>query len=454
MKFIKVSLLFFLLLNVNGKAQIQRLFDLDFGRFSSLDSSGIFELYFSFNQSLFNQVKTDSGSYISGSLSVWLENIKTGGVVVNKEYQFYNRHDDSLKNDLTGMLFYNLAYGDYKATVTGKDRNDSKRVDSAKFAFTLSAKENDKFSISDIQLARNITKSENENSPFYKNTYEVVPNPNSAYGENYPVVYYYAELYNMNISNFPETLVLEKILLNGKNEQLLNKKKLVTRKNKSIVEAGTITVNKYPTGIYTLVLNLTDTVNAVSVSRFKTLYIVNKNIIDSSVQTFSDAEFITSEFVAMGEEELDQAFQIAKYIASSAEVSQFESLKDADAKRNFLFNFWRNRDLEPETKDNEFKREYYKRVDYANQVFGSFNRKGSLTDRGRVYIVYGAPSEINRFPSEVDTKPYEQWTYEEIEGGVIFIFADLNGFGDYKLLHSTKRGELRDENWRRRIETL
>ena len=39
----------------------------------------------------------------------------------------------------------------------------------------------------------------------------------------------------------------------------------------------------------------------------------------------------------------------------------------------------------------------------------------------------------------------------EIEGGVYFVFADLTGFSDYTLLHSTKRGELRDDNWQRRI---
>ena len=50
-----------------------------------------------------------------------------------------------------------------------------------------------------------------------------------------------------------------------------------------------------------------------------------------------------------------------------------------------------------------------------------------------------------------ETKPYEIWRYESIEGGVIFIFGDITGFSDYQLLHSTKRGELRDEYWVRRI---
>jgi hypothetical protein len=76
------------------------------------------------------------------------------------------------------------------------------------------------------------------------------------------------------------------------------------------------------------------------------------------------------------------------------------------------------------------------------------------TDRGRCHIVYGRPSEIDRYPSQLDSKPYEIWRFDDIEGGVEFVFGDISGFGDYKLLHSTKRGELRDDAWKNRVQTL
>jgi len=76
------------------------------------------------------------------------------------------------------------------------------------------------------------------------------------------------------------------------------------------------------------------------------------------------------------------------------------------------------------------------------------------SDRGRIFIIYGEPSEIERYPNQVDTKPYEIWYYNELEGGVVFVFGDLTGFSDYTLLHSTLRGELRDDNWLRRITTF
>ncbi|MDZ7765279.1 MAG: GWxTD domain-containing protein [Melioribacteraceae bacterium] len=76
---------------------------------------------------------------------------------------------------------------------------------------------------------------------------------------------------------------------------------------------------------------------------------------------------------------------------------------------------------------------------------------GYKSDMGRIYLSYGDPDRIERFPNESNLKPYEIWHYDNIEGGVLFIFGDLSGFSEYELLHSTKRGEMYDENWRRRI---
>jgi len=65
--------------------------------------------------------------------------------------------------------------------------------------------------------------------------------------------------------------------------------------------------------------------------------------------------------------------------------------------------------------------------------------------------MYGVPSEIERFPSDLENKPYQIWYYNEIEGGVKFYFVDKTGFGSYELVHSTARNELQDINWQRWI---
>ena len=69
------------------------------------------------------------------------------------------------------------------------------------------------------------------------------------------------------------------------------------------------------------------------------------------------------------------------------------------------------------------------------------------------YLKYGEPDEIERNPAQADARPYEIWHYYSIESGVIFIFAELEGYGEYTLIHSTKRGELSDNKWKRKINT-
>ncbi|MHB9040029.1 MAG: GWxTD domain-containing protein, partial [Melioribacteraceae bacterium] len=114
---------------------------------------------------------------------------------------------------------------------------------------------------------------------------------------------------------------------------------------------------------------------------------------------------------------------------------------------------WKIRDGNPATPQNEFKEEYEKRVTFANKNFTRMNKEGYLTDRGRVVLLYGEPDQRDYYPSESNLKPYEVWFYNQIEGGVSFYFGDVTGFGNYELLHSTKRDELHDENWMRRIST-
>ena len=93
-------------------------------------------------------------------------------------------------------------------------------------------------------------------------------------------------------------------------------------------------------------------------------------------------------------------------------------------------------------------------------MFGSRQVKGYLTDRGRVYLQYGAPNDVKEVPSDPVTLPYEIWDYYYLnnQSNVKFVFYDpvLTG-NDYELLHSNLYGEVQNPNWRmhlvRRIQT-
>ncbi len=88
---------------------------------------------------------------------------------------------------------------------------------------------------------------------------------------------------------------------------------------------------------------------------------------------------------------------------------------------------------------------------FVAMSFSSAFKEGWRTDQGRVLLIYGKPDEIERNPSSLNTSPYEIWQYYSLEGGSEFVFGDITGHGDFELLHSDYRNEIKDPRWRERI---
>lgn len=429
--------------------------EFDYARFFYDDSSGFFELYYSFYEPGFKSVFEDSVESVNGSLFLKIEDAKSNEVIVNKEYQFksHPQKKDNGDKNLIGVIAFQIPNGVYNCLMVGKDTQKENSLDSINFKFEINKNIKDRLTLSDIQLASSIRQSDNHNSIFYKNSYEVVPNPSLLFGDRMPMLYFYAEIYNLLEDVHSEVIKIEQNLYNSKNQLVHSKSKYIARKNNNIVEAGAINISKFPTGAYVLSLIISDTLLTTKVISSKRLFIYNPSVPDTLTETVSGNEMLASEFASMSEEEIEESYATAKYIATSNEINQWARLNEIDSKRTFMFNYWKARDEMPYTPQNETKMKYYERVKYANDRFSNIQKKGWKTDRGRVYIMYGEPSEIDRYPNQVDTKPYEVWYYHSIEGGVEFVFADITGFSEYMLLHSTMRGEMRDDNWQRRIQT-
>lgn len=119
-----------------------------------------------------------------------------------------------------------------------------------------------------------------------------------------------------------------------------------------------------------------------------------------------------------------------RYIATDAEKQTFSGLNTNEEREQFIESFWQRRDDKPETKENEFRREYYNRIAYANQNFVFGEISGSRTDRGRIFITYGKPDEIQKNTSE------EIWIYKPVprlRNNLKFEFVDTSKNGDFRL---------------------
>ena len=428
-------------------------FEFDYAQFGYDSVSNYVEFYYSFDQATMSIVHTDSADFAKGILHVTIEDTTTGTQKINKDWSISHIiTDSSSRNEsLIGVIGFILEKGNYKCTVIGKDVDNPAKmrsiVEYVNVRPFLSLRE----SLSDVQLASNmIPGSTNTNSIFYKNTYEVMPIPMAVFGEKQPIIFYYIELYNLSNPKFTNNLRMDQIVYNSKGHVVEQKSKSITRTVNSRVEAGTVKAYKLPTDAYTLVISLVDSVADYGVSSSKKFYIINPSVVNTDTLG-TQSNIVTGMFGVMSEEELDDFFQKSKYIASDAEVKKYEKLITVSGKSKFLTDFWKARDEDQSDDVNMTLSEYIERIKESNQKYSNIAKEGWKTDRGRIYLLYGEPSEIERHPNETQTRPYEIWYYNELEGGVRFIFGDLTGFNDYTLIHSTKRGELQDPQWQRRI---
>ncbi len=136
------------------------------------------------------------------------------------------------------------------------------------------------------------------------------------------------------------------------------------------------------------------------------------------------------------------------YIITPEERAAWKKLTTDDEREQFIEAFWERRNPNPGSGENEFKEEYYRRIAYANEHYSS-GIPGWRTDRGRIYIMYGPPDEIDSHPSggsyirpssegggETSTFPFEDWRYRYIDGignNVELEFVDPSMSGEYHL---------------------
>ncbi|MCK4607378.1 MAG: GWxTD domain-containing protein [candidate division Zixibacteria bacterium] len=130
-----------------------------------------------------------------------------------------------------------------------------------------------------------------------------------------------------------------------------------------------------------------------------------------------------------------EVLNILSLIATSEEIDELKKHESYDDRVRAIEAFWLSRDPTQGTVDNETRSEFYRRVRYANKNFGYFRQRGWHSDRGRTYISYGEPDEIDDFPISPNRRPYQIWHYYQGGRYLKFTFIDENEDGDYRLMY-------------------
>jgi len=383
-------------------------------------------------------IRDSSGGVIDSN--TWPAGIHIGSLV-----------EADIPNFLTNdIVTAQLKPGDYRFSLMVKDTY-SGAIGKIELPITVPAFVGSRLELSGIEFVYRIL--EPDGSQFVRGNRKIVPNTRRIFSQDDTVAYIYAESYNLDPALQRYSLAMRVFDAGG----IIYKEipfNLDTRGNSSAVILTGLNISAFRPGTYTLQLIAYDGLDtAVTEKSFD--IIPGKLAWEKAVEHEELADFPEAIFIRNDADAKKVRDEIL-YIATRDELKQYESL-NLEGKNNFIRSFWQRRDPDVSTPINENKIEHYRRLKYVNSAYSTFRDSGTepngwRTDMGRVYIVYGPPSDEENYPSAMGEIPWKKWNYDKIEGGVFFIFIDESGYGNYRLIHSTAKGEPKDNNWELRLK--
>ncbi len=443
--FLSIALVVSLLVG-QSKPPAPFILNVDYARFQYEGQSTYFEVYYAFYPQLVTLVPKGNGFRGAVALSMKLTNVSTGAIALDRNdimpIVLSDTTSATLKSTFINQMGFAVPFGTYTLSVMAVDSILPHRRDSIQLALSFVPYPSS-FSISDVELGTSIKASQDKSNHFYKNSLEVVPNPTLTFGVTAnPVLFSYAELYNVKPG---VTYTVKSEIVDANSKVVKESSKNRSYAGRTSVDVGTTNITSFPSGKYRLRLIALE--ENVEVARAeKVFYIYNPHIAQATPST---TMLRANELSGMTADEMGEEFRKGQYISTDQEIKMFSAITSEEGRRTFLSQFWVDVEKGRQGRIPITRAEYLQRVATANQKYTNFSREGWQTDRGRVFILYGDPNEVERIPSSQDAKPHEVWRYLDLENGVEFYFVDRTGFSDYVLVHSTKRGEIRDDSWQR-----
>ena len=410
-------------------------FWLDLGTFQGQKNNVQVEIYYSvgFQELVFEE--TSEGILASFGCTLSIKDAHNQIVYEDlKQRKTRAASGNEIKDATKGVIdvfVFDLPAGDYSLECQLMD-NNSKATSQVSGSFQIPAYP-DSLCMSDPQLATLISQ-DLSNKLFVKNNRTILPNPSCQYQYQNSLLYFYYQVYNLAISadSSDSSFNVSYTITNLQGDSLLSvPSQAVTKPGTSCVKMQALDIRGLEPGEYLLAVKVDDPASGQSASRNKSFWIHGPQKIKQSI--------------SMTKEDIQKYRDQIQYIATREELKIFDSL-NPEGKANFLVNFWREKDTDPDTPENEFMQNYFSRIAYANTHFKG-EKGGINTDMGRVFIVYGEPDDIENHLWESGIAPYKIWYYFTGGGKHSFVFIDRNNEGIYSLVHSTVQEEIKNEDW-------
>ena len=408
------------------------------------------ELYIAFDANSLSLVPSNNSYFAKIDVNI---EIKNDDIIVYSDHYILNSplFDLQIDND---VFFFDqqrvlLNEGKYHISVSVFDIANVEKVNV--YSDSISINYTEQLSISDIQLISDY-KIDTIESQFSKSGMLMTPFVSNYYPQNISDLSFYFEVYNSKNISSNKYILNSYIETFDRNIPLFDFNKLQRKTSEDFaVNLLSFDITNLATGNYNLVCEIKD-INNQSLIKKKIFFqrsnsfsgFKNNNDIYavSTIGTF--AKFIT-------DKEQLKLFIDYLYPISTPDENIFAQNQikndDVDLMQKYFYNFWKNRDpVNPDLAWNE----YHNKVKSVNSDFKNFRIQGYLTDRGRVYLQYGAPNSMHKVENASSTYPYEIWHYYKLNNQsnkkFVFVNADF-ATNEYRLEYSNVYGEVSNSEW-------
>lgn len=411
------------------------------------ESKTLLEFNYQFhNDSLDYKLNKDSTLVSKSEFNFIISSTGIESINNSWEYTYQKKQSDS-SLVIFDKKFYTVFPGqyDYKFTIN----NGTKPIEVLTGKINVRDFNKNTVQISDILLAHQIENfdSTQHNILFKKNRLFAIPNVEHTISGLYPFLKYYFEVYNIDTTN-SNKLEIEYIVQTGDNRVVNSFKKKRGVTGASFYDYGMIPVDTLKNGVYKILVNIYNNDKVIQ-SQITKFYVLDPSrdfhISDKYVENLT---FERSPFAIMLEERVRYEYETMRILLSEFEIEKYEMLNSLRAQQRALYTYWKERDPDTTTTVNELMTEFQERIEYASKYFSRGDiMPGWKTERGRILLKYGFPTNREIFRSKGNQKAAEEWQYDELYGGSYFFFVDRYGDNSFLLVHSTAPGEIKNFNW-------
>ena len=360
---------------------------------------------------------------------------------------------DSIVDDFYDLKRFKLNVGDYDLELEIKDLNN-KNIIKGTYQIKVNKQLINIIESSDFAFIQNLTKSSETNS-FTKNGYQMIPYFSDNFPPDYDKIVYYLELYN-TMNYFDSTAVFAAIFnirehhSNQVLEEFFQYKKLKPATIIPIINI--LPIHNLQSGEFDIVMHIISNKNDTILE--KVMPFKRRSLMKVQEVSPSSIDIDYSYFKSLPTDSLAYYTSSLFPISPQHEFNRMQKMiknKDTILLKRYFYSFWNQ--TAPENPKRAWQ-DYKKQVQYTERIFSTQIRRGYDSDRGRIYLKYGAPNHVTDQPNGTSAYPYQIWQYYRIgeRSNVRFIFYNPDLVtNDYPLLHSDLIGEIQNFNWQKEI---